>query len=63
MVVKSSIYSATWGRAVRLFRRVRAELKRRPDSEHEMTINRFVLSGISSPTWPSQVFWGVRTRQ
>ena len=47
MVVKSSVYSATWGRAVRLFRRVRAGLKRRPDSEHEMTINRFVLSGIS----------------
>ena len=46
MVVKASIFSATWGRAVRLFKRVRTELKRRPDSEHEMTINRFVLSGI-----------------
>ncbi len=46
MVVKSSIFSATWGRASRLWKRIRAELKRRPDSEHEMTINRFVLSGI-----------------
>ena len=46
MVVRSSLYSATLGRATRLFKRVRIELKRRPDTEHEMTINRFVLSGI-----------------
>ena len=34
------------GAGTALFKRVRTELKRRPDSEHEMTINRFVLSGI-----------------
>ncbi|KAB0267080.1 response regulator [Microvirga brassicacearum] len=46
MVVKSSLYSASWSRVLRFFKRVRTELRRRPDSEHEMTINRFVLSGV-----------------
>jgi two-component system sensor histidine kinase RpfC len=34
-------------RGVRILSRIRAQLRNRPDSEHELTINRLALSGLT----------------